>query len=667
MKIIRLHVRGFGKIEGFSTNFSNGLNVVYGGNESGKSTLMAFIKAILYGVKGGRPGKKSTLPEGKRYMPWNGGQFGGYMNIELDDGSTYRIDRDFSTNEVKIYDGTFNDVTGNFVSVKDESGIAEKLIGLNQSLFEKTVFVRQMGTRIENTESMDLVDRISNIQQSGFEDISYVRAQTVLKEALKRQIGTDRSSTRPLDILNRRLEDLAIERQVCQNETIRVQEMKQRRQGLIADINILRTKDNIFSFMLEYCRLKESLKQQLKRGEEISFWSESIDQYRKNISELNRDKEALEGDVGGHQETWHKGLKPWYILLIASILVTAATGILPWFLKAFTPYFMGIPLVITVLLLLRIRSKSEAGKDRNANSESNLSGQNTSLEERIAENNLQYEKLAKRLDMLKAGFKQEDAAVIENEIDTVAENIISLRQKINTDLTETESILLRRLLEYGENIGWSEVSMVREGIKELIQKKEAQYAAVSEMTNSMDTEKDITVIDNEIERLTRQKKALQQKGEALNIAVETLEAASEQVRKKYIPVMNKVFNNTFSGLTSRKYTDIRAGENLSIMLNDPGAETLVPVGALSDGTVDQIYFSLRVAISETVLKSNETLPFIMDEPFAQYDDERTFNALRCINDISRKQQVIIFTCKQREAELISSLYPCKICSLTSGQ
>ncbi|MHB8065969.1 MAG: ATP-binding protein, partial [Ruminiclostridium sp.] len=71
MKISRLHVRGFGKIEDFDITLSNGLNVIYGRNESGKSTLMEFIRAMLYGLKGGRASKAGMLSAAKRYMPWS--------------------------------------------------------------------------------------------------------------------------------------------------------------------------------------------------------------------------------------------------------------------------------------------------------------------------------------------------------------------------------------------------------------------------------------------------------------------------------------------------------------------------------------------------------------------------------------------------------------------
>ena len=218
-------------------------------------------------------------------------------------------------------------------------------------------------------------------------------------------------------------------------------------------------------------------------------------------------------------------------------------------------------------------------------------------------------------------------------------------------------------MENSSNNEVTRIAEVKEFLSSQLQKKLIEKATIdASIIKTEDQEKEF--IEDEILLLAKQKESLEQRGEALRIAIKTLEEASDEVQKKYIPVMNKVFNNIFSELTNQKYFDVRTGENLCIMLSDPKNDIIVPASILSSGTLDQIYLALRIAISETVFKINESLPFIMDEPFSQYDDERTDNAMKCIYDISRKQQVILFTCKQREVEQISSKYTCQLFSLT---
>ena len=289
MKINRFHVRGFGKIEDFDITLSNELNVIYGSNESGKSTLMAFIKAIFYGIKGGRAGKDGVMADIKRFKPWSNGDYGGYINFELDNGKSYRIDRTFENGIVKLYDQQYNEITSSYASSKDGSGIAEKMIGLNDSLFERTVYIKQLGARIDNSASKDLIDRISNIKQSGSEDISYKKADTALKEALKQQVGTDRSYTRPLDIINKRLEELNKAKLLIQERNRSFVDAMAKKEELAVQVNKLSAKVKLFTKLLEFCEAKEKLKFHMERKEEVSFLNERIKYSQREINSLDRD------------------------------------------------------------------------------------------------------------------------------------------------------------------------------------------------------------------------------------------------------------------------------------------------------------------------------------------------------------------------------------------
>ncbi len=663
MRINRLHVRGFGKLQDFSCDFSDGLNVIYGHNESGKSTLMTFIRAMLYGVKGGRAGKNGIFTDSKRYMPWNNRQYGGFMNINLDNDEFYRIDRDFLANKINLYDSSFNDISDNFIGTRDINSIGEKLVGLNENLFERTVFIKQMGTRIDTSTSKDLVDRISNIQQSGFEDISYIKAQSALKDALKRQVGTDRSYTRPLDIINQRLAELQEKRVKLLNEQKRLEELRVKQRDISFKINNLKFKYRLLSRITDYCKLKEKLKILNEKKEEIHFLEESVRQAQENITKLEEDKKSAILHPDNNQLAGGKKLRVIDVFLIICIAATLAVGLAALVFNIFSPLFALIPFLSAfILFILRKRSINSEAKALQEERTEELNRQLSQFDERIAQNKTQHQRLTARIEGLK-GNNGEEAPKFESEISSLYIEIINDLRKIEDSLTHHEKELLEDISKDSYENLLEKVFGFNKNVLGELQRLETEYNTIGQTVKNISIDS-ISDIDNEISRLSRQKKSLDSKGEALNIAINTLEAAAEQVRKKYVPVMNKVLNNTFSDLTSHKYNDVRTGDNLKIMLDNPETETLIPVSMLSDGTIDQIYLALRVAISETVLKNHESMPFIMDEPFAQYDDERTFNAMKYIGDISKKQQVIIFTCKKREVELISSEFPCKICSLT---
>ena len=74
---------------------------------------------------------------------------------------------------------------------------------------------------------------------------------------------------------------------------------------------------------------------------------------------------------------------------------------------------------------------------------------------------------------------------------------------------------------------------------------------------------------------------------------------------------------------------------------------------LSIGTIDQLYLSLRLSAMNEI--SEEKMPIILDEAFAFYDNERLKNILEFINNNFKENQIIIFTCSNREKEIFDEL------------
>ena len=73
---------------------------------------------------------------------------------------------------------------------------------------------------------------------------------------------------------------------------------------------------------------------------------------------------------------------------------------------------------------------------------------------------------------------------------------------------------------------------------------------------------------------------------------------------------------------------------------------------LSTGTLEQIYFALRMSLGE-IMSKEETMPFLLDETFSGYDEKRIREALRWLGNQNR--QVILFTCQKREMEYLEEM------------
>ena len=133
MKLLKCHAENFGKLSSFDYDFTSGLNVICEENGWGKTTFANFLKAMFYGLK---KNSKQSLDENirKRYIPWNGGNYGGYVEFEVN-GKAYKIERYFADKEsgdiFSLYDLSTNKLSLDFsenigenVKMKAAGGIA---------------------------------------------------------------------------------------------------------------------------------------------------------------------------------------------------------------------------------------------------------------------------------------------------------------------------------------------------------------------------------------------------------------------------------------------------------------------------------------------------------------------------------------------------------------
>ncbi len=209
MRIDRLGVTGFGRFAGATLDLGPGLNIIYGHNEAGKSTLQRFMLAMLYGMQK-KAQRRSFTEDAAKYRPWHGGEYRGSLVYTLQEtGRSLRVERDFEPGRerVAIYDAqTGADLSGRFaMDRRKELLFAEEHLGLSEEVFRSTAWIGQM--EVGKLElGRELVARVANLQESGREDLSVKSALRVLEERM-REIGTDRAPTRPYARVGRLIEE----------------------------------------------------------------------------------------------------------------------------------------------------------------------------------------------------------------------------------------------------------------------------------------------------------------------------------------------------------------------------------------------------------------------------------------------------------------------------
>ena len=204
MKINKIQINGFGNITNKTMDFSDGINIIHGNNESGKSTTVHFIKSMFYGINKNKAG--NAFSEVDRFKPWKDNDFSGKIEY-VHDGKKYLAYRDFNRNNSKVFDEEGNEITALFNKDKSrgvELGFTH--LGVDEETFFNSVFITQGNSVVENDERKNVLQKITNIIQSGDESVSYDKAKQKLHKILLDEVGTERTHNKPINVVTREID-----------------------------------------------------------------------------------------------------------------------------------------------------------------------------------------------------------------------------------------------------------------------------------------------------------------------------------------------------------------------------------------------------------------------------------------------------------------------------
>ena len=121
------------------------------------------------------------------------------------------------------------------------------------------------------------------------------------------------------------------------------------------------------------------------------------------------------------------------------------------------------------------------------------------------------------------------------------------------------------------------------------------------------------------------------------------------MKSEITPKFTKNLSNNINEISNGKYNNIKFIDGQGLIVELENGE-YVNANRLSIGTIDQLYFSLRLSAIQEIAKEN--MPIILDESFAFYDDLRLSNILRYFSKEFQQNHIIIFTCSKREKEIL---------------
>ncbi|MBF7096602.1 ATP-binding protein [Alkalibacter mobilis] len=284
MIIKELGLSGFGKFHNKKIRFDEGINIILGCNESGKSTLHKFIEGMLFGFFKDSWSRKVYSEDYDRYLPLKGSEYHGSMIIE-DEGRRFRLERNFlkGRDDLRIFDEiTGRDVTGEFYY---DSGTRMYYFTdpkiLNRNLFRNTVSVAQLKVKTDDELGKELKENFYNFSHSGT-DVSVSKALHLLKRK-NDCIGTERRKGTELNKLVEEIKILEDKLKSSERSRAKILELSSRKKNLYKDLE----------------QLKEALKSKENSLENLEI--KNVHKKYLSYKELLIEKEQLESQLNDYK------------------------------------------------------------------------------------------------------------------------------------------------------------------------------------------------------------------------------------------------------------------------------------------------------------------------------------------------------------------------------
>ena len=629
--IIRKMTACFGVLENESLELEPGLNIICAPNEGGKSTWCAFIRAMLYGISSAQREKNGVKPDKLRYAPWSGALMSGEMELEHG-GRSITLSRRTKTPLTPMRD--FSAVyTGTAEPVPSMSGIDAglQLTGMPREVFDRSVFVTQGGLGVDN--HAELEKRIAAMVSTGEEGASFTQADERLRAWQRRRRFRQSGKLPELEAraqeLEQRIEsmsDAVRER----DELVRLLSLARERQTECERAQRSELESGGLELLQRVSERREALRQATDRAADVR-------------ETLRRRSEELDGSVFAGKtaqeaaDEAQSARKAFYgaqalprrsypfaaaaLALCVVLLLLAALSVLPWI-----PCSAAGALLLIGGAALVLSARKKAGRRTGEI----LSHYAVASPEEI-------EPLARAHAAALTALDTAERARFG------AEREVERRER---GLHECEAELVRRQGEAGRTGDkLRQAQSETTGLERRLAELRGRFAELG----------DPLVLKTELVSLNSRIDELRGQYDALELAMDTLRRANEELSARFAPELSRCAGEIFCELTGQQYDRVLFDRVLSSRVRPRGGSVDYDAGFLSAGTLDQLYLSLRLAICRLALPEGSSCPLVLDDALVNFDDERMERAVLVLARLARRRQVILLTCHDRELKALERL------------
>ena len=703
MKILSMTAT-FGKLSHQSLTLEPGINVIHAPNEWGKSTWCAFIVAMLYGIDTKERTTATALADKERYAPWSGEPMSGRMNISWN-GKNITLER---SSKGRVPFGEFRAYetdSGLPLPELTAANCGQTLTGIEKSVFTKSAFIRLSDLPVTQDEA--LRRRLNALVTTGDEsdtgDILAQKLRDLKNKCRHNKTGLLPQAEAQREDLQRRL--LQHQQLQTQLETIRAsqQELTDRkallenhRQAL--EYTAAREGMQRLEEAKTACQSAQTAWEQLHARCQMLPSEEFAGQQLQQLRALQTQQAALDAESlptvspAPAAPKEFAGMTPEEALnkatsdkaafdqlskapspvfgILAAVFAAAGIGL------ALLRWYFLIPCVLLSALMLILHLRS--GKQQAALRDAILSGYGTLPPEQWIfaaqkysdemHSHVQQETAAKavsdalqsrqqalrqNLFQLTQGASPEetlqkwDSVIQEHQALAAAKQ--TLTQAKNRVIDLSAAIKPAQLPELPDTLTLSEAetdTALQDISVQLhhLQRQEGQCIGQKE---TLGAEAALTQQLNAVNARIGQ---LEDTYSALTVAMETLTEATNELQRKFAPRIAARAQALFGKLTGGRYDRLQLTQDLSLNTAAEGEDSLASARWRSEGTIDQLYLALRLAVAEALTPQS---PLVLDDALVRFDDTRLASAMELLTEAAEEKQVILFSCQTREQAYLS--------------
>ena len=639
MKINKIKINSYGKLKNKEINLESNLNIIYGKNESGKSTLLKFILNIFYGASRNKKGR--DISDFEKYKPWDSEEYSGKLTYELDNRNKYEIYREFNKKNPNIFNEKGEDIVKEFNIDKNKgSEFFYEQTQISEDMFLATSVAMQQEVKIGKNEQNILIQKISNLLETGEDNISYKKAVDKLNKMQLDKIGTERSREKPINIIKKNIynieekinelkkyENIQYEIEDEKNSLKNNLKEKEIKNELLKEIKINNEKNNLEN---EKIKIKEKIVEENKN--KINIIKNNLEKINNKIIEEKNYQNNIDGKY--EKNKLNKKLNLFFILLI--IINILWILFIPKLIENKIIRYIFL-LTVPTFLIFYIFSKNKLNKKikilekNNKNNFEKINNEKNNLENEINIYKNNIEQLLNEINKIKSdnNFKS----------DLEKNNLIKKYEK-NIDKNEIDYLLKKDNINYDINLLENEISNLKIEINKLELRKENIEPELENLSS----------MEEELYSLNEQYSNLRKTNDSIELAKKLLSRAYDNMKNSVSPVFTKKLSSNIETITKGKYCKLTFNDEQGLIVELENGN-YIPAERLSIGTIDQLYLSLRLAMLDEI--SNEKVPIILDEAFAYYDNERLKNMLLYLLEEFNDRQIIIFTCTDRETNILN--------------